>query len=592
MEKVSQQNRFKSTISAFFQFDSSNWIFHACILLICVGSIGFSIVEGVSNFDFHHPGLMFSPAIDLKHGLKPFKEVAILYGYLTTYFQSLSFYVFGENLLSIWILTGIFYACSLGLFYRIFQSVMSPKLSFLTVLLIFLVHPYSVYPWPNYYSCAFNLLAILLLARTFFDRSPAISPSHTLSRRDRIFSGLAGVAMALAILCRYSAIVSICLPPVVFFVAEFCWSEKALRNRLFRQGLLILLGALTAFLLFAAYCLYAGVGNDFLTQYQIVSEVWQSHFSTILGYRSGSVGVLFLGSLLKNIYTFAFQENLRLSIFSVNFLLMVVFSSCYIFLKMVNLDRTFKQDNSGSNQFLKLNNFDRLAFFLGLSSIFSYANSIHIYESFRLANGASIGFGVVIYLLLVRVPEWFEIKRNSQRFYRFLMLVLITFLASCFLKNLLPLNKLQWNSYWDTTRIMQWRGNQIHSKAFAHQMLPIWAEEHYGKFAEILEKFDDSYIIVNNTNDTLLNVVSDKHKAYLLPASIVPGFWEKMGDLERGKLAIASGKAIIITHNRLDMPEGYHEVLQRQTLSVPVNTDAPNALTMVFAKVEAKKPVP
>jgi Dolichyl-phosphate-mannose-protein mannosyltransferase len=554
--------------------------------------MGFTLIEGVSNFDGHHPGLMFSPAIDLKHGLKPSKEVAILYGYLTTYFQSLSFYVFGENLLSIWITTGIFYACSLWLFYRIFQFLMSSWLAFLTVLLIFLVHPYSVYPWSNYYSCAFNLLAVLLLANTLSDQSPAITRRTTLSQRDAFFSSLVGLAMGGAILCRYSAIISICPPPIIFFALEFCWSEKATRQQRLKQGVLILFGALSTFLMFAAYCLYAGVWNDFLAENQVVSKVWQSYFLGTLGYRDGSVSLFFLGSLLKNIYAFAFQENLRLSIFSIIFLLMVTFSSFYVLLKFLDLYRFKKKGNSGSSQSFRLNNGDRVAFFLSLSSIFAYANSIHLYESFRLVNGAAIGFGVVTYLAFVRMPEWCDMRQHFRGFYRLIMLALLTLLATCLLKNLLPINnKLQWESL-DMAKIVQWRGNQIPSKVFAHQILPLFVEEHYTKFSEVLEKFDDSYIIVNNTNDTLLNIVSDKRKAYLLPALLISGFWEKIGDLERGRQAIASGKALIITYNTLDIPEGYHEILRRRTLGMPLDSTDPNIFTVVLAKVGAKRIAP
>ena len=53
---------------------------------------------------------MYVPALDLKHGLVPYKEILIAYGYLTTWIQSVSLTVLGDSLMSIGIVTGLFYS--------------------------------------------------------------------------------------------------------------------------------------------------------------------------------------------------------------------------------------------------------------------------------------------------------------------------------------------------------------------------------------------------------------------------------------------------------------------------------------------------
>src|SRR6266481_626971 len=87
-------------------------IFDCLAVLLCVVSFILSWVESSVNSDSHHWGFMYVPALDLKHGLLPYRDILIAYGYLTTWIQAVSLSVLGESLKSIGIVTGLFYSMS------------------------------------------------------------------------------------------------------------------------------------------------------------------------------------------------------------------------------------------------------------------------------------------------------------------------------------------------------------------------------------------------------------------------------------------------------------------------------------------------
>jgi hypothetical protein len=583
-----------SKVSGSSYFYEIDWLFQPCIILICIVSFQYSLLEGICNPDFHHPGLMLSPALDLKHGLKPFKDIAILYGYLTTYLQSLSLYLLGENLLAIWILTGLFHSISLYLSHRVLRSFLSPLLAFVAAFSIFLLHPYVIYPWSNYYSYLFNLAALFFIVKTLpIDDAThkMMANSPRLNRRDCLFSCLTGTSVALAILCRYSSILAIVMPGLIFFGTEWLTSTRALRHRLIRQGVFVLLGALIPFFVFSTYCLSLGIWHDFIVQNEIVSQGWRSTMLGMLGYRDGSVTLFFISRLLENILSpfHAVTRDIRLLAFSVNFFIVAGLIIAYILLKFKRKART----SWFSSSFFDLNNLDRIVFLISLYSVFGYSNSIHFYESFRLANGASIGVGATVYLLFVKLMQLLDSRQVIRRIYTSGLISLSLCLSIVFTSTLIPLHVF---NYWRGAMTRR-QDNQVPSTVFAHTIMPPDVEAYYKQVAELLLQFDSSFVIVNNTNNTLLNIVSDKPKAYLMPAFLDANFQQSIGDVERGINAIHSGKAIMISHCYFDgfgdyrqvlglkifsIPVDYHEILRLRTPGMPL--EYPAAFTSIMVK--------
>jgi hypothetical protein len=535
----------------------TRWRLPCGVALLAIGVVGLSVIEGLCNFDPHHPGLMLGPALDLKHGLKPFKETVILYGYLSTYLQSLALYVFGENLLAIWSATSIVYAAALVLSYNVFCQLLPRSLAFVTTFIVFLLHPYITFPWSNYYSYGFSLVALLCLSQALQQ------PKTVAGRFDRpqaIHATIVGMAFYAAILARSSAALAIVLTIGVFCLIEYIASKADFRQWLLQQILWMLVGSGTAFLIFAGYCVSVGVWDDFLTQSAIVDRHWRSTWLGILGYREGSETVFLLSVLCKKILLPLQQitQDLRLSIFSVNFFVMIAFAISYSWQRLRRRP---------------LMHHDRIAFLLSLFSIFSYMNAVHSYEVFRLVNGAAIGLGSVSYLLLIK----FKLAQN--RIYQCALGIVLVALTVVLLNNLLPLNKPQWNSFWDINRVLKWQGNQIPAQALTHQLFLPSQEVYYQEIAAVLAQFDSSYMVINETNNSLLSILTDKPNAYLMPAFISEGLKTDLGDRQRAEMAIRSGKAIVISYGLKSIPLGCRPIHQLRTISMP--PDHPLAITVI-----------
>ena len=131
------------------------------VIIICLASFCCSWIESVVNNDYAHWAWYYVPALDLFRGAVPYADTLIPYGYLSSLIQSFSLAVFGERLLSIGIITGLFYSLSLFLSYLVFLKFLKKGLAFVSVLLIFLIHPYIIYPAPNYFVYPFQLLALI-----------------------------------------------------------------------------------------------------------------------------------------------------------------------------------------------------------------------------------------------------------------------------------------------------------------------------------------------------------------------------------------------------------------------------------------------
>ena len=68
-------------------------------------------------YDGHHHGLVFSNALDILNDKKPYKEIFIQYGLITTFLHSLVIKIFGYKIIYINIFTSLIYSLSIILFY-------------------------------------------------------------------------------------------------------------------------------------------------------------------------------------------------------------------------------------------------------------------------------------------------------------------------------------------------------------------------------------------------------------------------------------------------------------------------------------------
>ena len=163
------------------------------VLFACV--IAMSALNSALRTDSHHWGLMLSNALDLSAGRIPYKDFIILYGYFTTLVQSLWGSLFGFSFLSFGILTAFVYCGLLYQVYAVIRYLSAPWVATLFLAIAFVLHPFPIYPWSDYYAGFFLSCAIALLF------------THDAGTPARLI--VAGILLGLAVWSRYTYAVAI-----------------------------------------------------------------------------------------------------------------------------------------------------------------------------------------------------------------------------------------------------------------------------------------------------------------------------------------------------------------------------------------------
>ena len=233
------------------------------VIICCMMSCGLSIIESRLNFDSHHWGLMYANAADLNQGLIPYREIFIQYGFLTTLIQSWSLNIFGNTVVSVGIITGIFYAANIYLSYCLWQKILNKWLSALSVLLMFLIQGYILYPWANYFSYTFLLISLLFLTAS----------SDTKNRYL-----MSGFFHGLSILARQS--VFTLLPIYLYFIIRYIFNKQELQDQqvLRRNIVNFHLGLVGVIGIFLLYLLKESALNDWKLQSFKISEIYVNIF--------------------------------------------------------------------------------------------------------------------------------------------------------------------------------------------------------------------------------------------------------------------------------------------------------------------------
>jgi len=179
-------------------------------LFACV--IAMSALNGALRTDSHHWGLMLSNALDLSAGRIPYRDFLIQYGYFTTLVQSWWGSLFGFGFLSFGILTAMVYCGLLYQVYAVIRHLSAPWAGALFLAVAFLLHPFPIYPWSDYYAGFFLACAIALLY------------THEAGTPARLIT--AGILLGLALWSRYTYAVAI----VPFLFAVLFAGRYAMRG--------------------------------------------------------------------------------------------------------------------------------------------------------------------------------------------------------------------------------------------------------------------------------------------------------------------------------------------------------------------------
>lgn len=494
------------------RFAGEGCIFDFLVIFICLASFGCSWIESVINNDNLHWGWAYIAALDIKRGAIPHSEIIIFYGYVYTWIQSVALSLFGERLMSVGMITGLFYSLTLFLSYRVFLRFMKKSLAFISVLLIFLIHPYIIYPAPNYFAYAFLLLALIFFLR-YSDN------------RYNVF--LAGIFLCLSFLSRYSSALAI-LPP---FVIMLCWelfSAKSERKNVIREIGIMSCGFFIPLMFFFTYLFMNSALDDFFYQNKMLTQIIGNagRIETYLN---------FLACIFQIEPSLA--SDFRGKLFTL-ILLVCVFLMVREGIRKISVS-TVKSSYAHN---------DVMA--VCLVTIFGYLNSVHVYETFRLVNGASLGAGICMLVFYnFSIQAWKPLKY----FMVFLIILIFLFLSSSLFF------KATTSSYYPWKLDVLLHSGVMNEKIgiLKGKILTREYNDFYQEAFDAIAPYKNSCHIVNYTSDLVALSMNDLPRIQIAPVNFP---W--LDDISRQAKIIDDRKAVILSYKALDLP-GYKKIFKR-----------------------------
>jgi hypothetical protein len=203
------------------------------ILLLILSSSYLGYNYGVYTQDYHHSFFILSSIINYNKGLKLFEEIFLQYGPGQVLFFNFLGYFIDINIVSLSQITSVIYSLNLLILFKIFEKVSTIKLSFTLILLIYLIHPHAIYPWPDY-------LSGLCISIFFY---------FFLAGKVQINYYLCSLFLFLAVFFRSTYVIHIIFSIALYSSILFFFKKKNIYKNIFNFFFILLLG----FLVFLFY---------------------------------------------------------------------------------------------------------------------------------------------------------------------------------------------------------------------------------------------------------------------------------------------------------------------------------------------------
>jgi hypothetical protein len=344
------------------------------LIIIPIISLIGGIWQGQYTDDGYHWGFIFSNALDLIDGKVPYKEIFLEYGILTTIINSVILLIFNKNILSLMLITCIAYSLTIFLIALITQNFTEGKYyGFLSTIIIFMIYPWPVSPWPNFTSFFFTTLFCYLY----------------LSEKKK-YSLLAGTSLALAYLTFttvYNIIIILFLLIILIFILIY---RKKLMLDFIKKNILVSFGFLIIFLPFILYLFYNDLFTVWASYQKIPFILADKHNLPIYGKILDYIYFLFIYSFKNFIYEpqisvflFFFLSNIALTIkLLINFNKDKKFTSLNLNLFVINILILCL------NIYAQLSDIDKLAtsLLLGIVPLYILIDSFNNYENKIISN--------------------------------------------------------------------------------------------------------------------------------------------------------------------------------------------------------------
>ena len=323
------------------------------VLALILSSIYFGYDYSVYNQDYHHTFFILSSIIDYDKGLKLFEEIFLQYGPGQIFFFNFLGNFIKINLVSISFITSIIYYQNIYILFIIFKKISSIHISFLLILIIYLIHPYSIYPWPDY-------LSGLCITLFFY---------FILNDNLRFSIYISSIFLFLSIIFRSTYILNILFSIIIYYSILYFLNKKNNLKKIFNLFLIFVLVFFILLFYFNSLQLWFNQSLAQITTY--AGETKQTElYNTITSYL-GEYGFI----ILKIFY---YLINSTLNLFNISKFENIIFV-LFILVNFIFFLFLYKKK-------LNISEEEKKFLFISLLGIFGFIQSLMLMETFRNIN--------------------------------------------------------------------------------------------------------------------------------------------------------------------------------------------------------------
>ena len=201
-----------------FYRDKISILYFFSIGFISFYSLYLSLINSLYNQDFHHWSYILHSFIEYKNKLKLLKELELTHGLGQIILFNLVDKFKKIDLVSIGTITALFYSLNFIILFKIFSIISSRIISLTLIFILFLIHPFIILPWPDYYSgLCLNLFIYIFLKYDNEKINFFVLPSLLL----------------LAIFFRTTYLISIFLSIIIYLIFNYKFFKKKQFNIIF-----------------------------------------------------------------------------------------------------------------------------------------------------------------------------------------------------------------------------------------------------------------------------------------------------------------------------------------------------------------------
>jgi hypothetical protein len=427
--------------------------------IIILSSFYLGYQHSVYNQDYHHSFFILKSLIEYEKGLKLFDDIILQYGPGQLIFFNFLGKFINLNLVSISLFTSFFYSINLLFLFRIFQKISSTYIAFLLLLTIYLIHPYNIYPWPDY-------LSGLCITMFFY---------FFLKENSKYSFFLCSIFLFLAIFFRSTYILNILFSIICYSFFLFIYKKK---NPLKLIFVYFLISTIVYFFILFLNGNLQNWFNQSIGQIAVYAiETKHTELFNIITSYVGESGFI----IIKIIYYFLNSTLSLIDISNIKNIFFVLFILINITFLFISLKKK-----------LQISYLEKKILFISILGLFGFVQSLMLMEIFRNINAT---MGIVISSLFL-----FKQKKIDNFLGKYLKIISVTiFIYLCALFFQFPFINYNKNNY-----------ENFNNKYFLNKKLLPEIKTYYSNISKLICN-DEKIILSNISNDFGINHICNNN---------------------------------------------------------------------------------